>query len=122
MERITIYHNPRCSKSRATLALLEENEANPEIVYYLDKPPTAEELKGLLDKLGMGLREILRQSEPEYEELGLGDGSLSDEIVLDLVCKHPRLIQRPIVVLGERAVLGRPPENVLALLEELDRD
>ena len=122
MERITIYHNPRCSKSRATLALLEENEVNPEIVYYLDKPPTPAELKALLGKLGMSLREILRSSEPEFEELGLGDEALSDEIVLDLVCKHPRLIQRPIVVQGERAVLGRPPENVFELLGERDDD
>ena len=118
METITLYHNPRCSKSRATLALLEENDINPEIIYYLENPPTAEQLKALLGKLGMELRDILRKGEPEYDELGLGDDNLSEAIVLDLVCKHPRLIQRPIVVRGERAVLGRPPENVLQLLED----
>lgn len=122
MERITLYHNPRCSKSRATLALLEENGIKPEIVYYLDNPPTPDELKALLGKLGLTLRDILRRSEPEYEELGLGNANLSDEIVLDLACKHPRLIQRPIVVMGNRAVLGRPPENVFLLIGEPDHD
>ncbi len=118
MSAITLYHNPRCSKSRATLALLEENEVELDIVYYLENPPNAEELKALLEKLGLGLRDIIRKSEPEFEELGLGDQTLSDEIVLDLVCKHPRLIQRPIIVKGDRAVLGRPPENVFALIRE----
>ena len=118
MSALTLYHNPRCSKSRSTLALLEENEVEPEIIYYLENPPNAEELKVLLKKLDMGLRDIIRKSEPEFEELGLGDETLSDEIVLDLVCKHPRLIQRPIIVKGERAVLGRPPENVFALIRD----
>ncbi len=118
MTTITLYHNPRCSKSRATLALLEENEIEPEIVYYLENPPSAKELQSLLQKLGMELRDIVRKSEPEYEELGLGDETLSDAIVLDLVCKHPRLIQRPIIVKGDKAVLGRPPENVFELIRD----
>lgn len=117
MKPIQIYHNPRCSKSRATLALLEENDVNPEIIYYLDNPPTAAELKSLLQKLGLGIRDILRRNEAQYEELGLGDDSLSEEIVFDLVVSHPVLIERPIVVRGERAILGRPPENVLQLLD-----
>lgn len=118
MSNISIYHNPRCSKSRAALALLEENDINPEIILYLDNPPTAEELQALLQKLGMGIRDILRRSEPEFEEFGLGDDSLSEEIVFDIVCRHPRLIERPIVVKGDRAIIGRPPENVLQLIEE----
>lgn len=118
MEAITIYHNPRCSKSRATLALLEENDVSPEIVYYLETPPSSEELKELLSKLGLGIRDILRNNEAEYSELGLDDPSLSDEIIFDIVCRHPNLIQRPIVVQGERAILGRPPENVLSLLQD----
>lgn len=118
MEPITIYHNPRCSKSRATLALLEENDVSPEIVYYLETPPSKEQLRELLAKLGMGIRDILRSSEDEYGELGLDDDTLSEEIVFDIVCKHPQLLQRPIVVQGERAILGRPPENVLSLLQE----
>ena len=105
MDPIKIYHNPRCSKSRATLALLEENDVNPEIVYYLDTPPSGEELTELLAKLGIGIKDIIRTSEPEYGELGLDDES-------------PKLIQRPIVVKGEQAILGRPPENILALLED----
>ncbi len=118
MDPIKIYHNPRCSKSRATLALLEENDVNPEIVYYLDTPPSGEELTELLAKLGIGIKDIIRTSEPEYGELGLDDESLSETIVFDIVCKHPKLIQRPIVVKGEQAILGRPPENILALLED----
>lgn len=118
MTDITLYHNPRCSKSRAALALLEENEVTPKLVLYLDNPPTTKELQALLDKLGMQLDEIVRRGEAEFDELGLGDSSLSDSIKLDLVCKHPRLIQRPIAVRGDRAIIGRPPENVLQLLED----
>jgi arsenate reductase len=118
MTDITLYHNPRCSKSRAALALLEENDVSPKLVPYLDQPPTPAELKALLSKLGMSLDDILRTGEPEFEELGLGDGTLSDSIKLDLVCKHPQLIQRPIAVRGDRAIIGRPPENVLQLLED----
>ena len=117
MKDIKIYHNPRCSKSRATLALLEENDVNPEIIYYLDNPPDSKALKSLLKKLGLGIRDILRRNEPEFEELGLGDETLSEAIVFDLVIKHPILIERPIVVRGDKAILGRPPENVLQLLD-----
>ena len=116
MEPITIYHNPRCSKSRATLALLEENDISPEIIYYLETPPSADELHALLTKLNMGIRDILRKSEPEFDEFSLDDESLNEEIIFDIVCRHPQLIQRPIVIQGDRAILGRPPENVLQLL------
>ena len=118
MTKLKIYYNPDCSKSRATLALLEENGVNPEIIYYLETPPDMDELKALLKQLGLGIREILRKSEPEYEELGLDDDSLSDEILFEFLCTHPQLMQRPIVVRGERAILCRPPENVLALIGE----
>ncbi len=118
MTDITLYHNPRCSKSRAALALLEENDIKPRLVLYLEKPPSPTELQALLKKLGMTLDEIIRNGEPEFEELGLGDGTLSESIKLDLVCKHPQLIQRPIAIRGERAIIGRPPENVLQLLED----
>jgi len=117
MSAITLYHNPRCSKSRAVLALLEQNDVSPEIVYYLENPPNAEQLQTLLTKLGLKLDDIIRRTEPEFDELGLGDSTLSDAIKLDLVCKHPRLIQRPIVVKGDQAIIGRPPENVLQLIE-----
>ena len=118
MGPIKIYHNPRCSKSRATLALLEENGISPEIVYYLESPPDIEELKSLLEKLDIGVRELMRKGEAEYEQLGLDDDSLSDEILLEFVAKHPKLIQRPIVIKGDEALFGRPPENVLQLLEK----
>jgi len=118
MTDITLYHNPRCSKSRAALALLEENEVKPKLVLYLDNAPTIEELQELLRKLGIGLNDLLRRGEPEYDELGLGDESLSESIKLDLVSKHPQLLQRPIAIKGDRAIIGRPPENVLQLLED----
>lgn len=117
MSKVTLYHNPNCSKSRAVLALLEENEVPVETVYYLETPPSVKELRALLKKLGIPVRDLLRRNEPEYEELGLDDESLAEEIVLDLVSRHPRLIQRPIIIRGDKAVIGRPPEIVLKLLE-----
>ncbi len=116
MDRIVVYHHPNCSKSLATLALLDENEAEYDVVHYLETPPNIDELKELLGKLGMGIRDLLRRSEPEYDDLGLGDKALSEEIVYDLVCHHPIVIQRPIVVKGDRAIIARPPEAVLALI------
>ncbi len=118
MSEITIYHNPRCSKSRAALALLEENDITPNIVYYLDTPPSQDQLQALLSKLGMGIRDILRRSEAEYDEFNLGDTDLNEEIIFDIVCKHPKLIERPILVRGDRAIIGRPPENALQLLDD----
>ena len=116
MDRIVVYHNPACSKSLATLALLEENETGYDVVHYLETPPGIDELKELLVKLGLGIRDLLRRNEPEYDDLGLDDAELSEEIVCDLVCRHPILIQRPIVVKGAAALIARPPEAVLALI------
>lgn len=118
MEPVTIYHNPRCSKSRAALALLEENGVALEIYDYMSDPPDAGRLRALLDRLGTDIRGILRRNEAEYKELGLDDETLSDEIVLDIVARHPRLIQRPILVRGDRAVIARPPEAALAFIED----
>ena len=117
MSNFTIYHNPRCSKSRATLALLEENGFNPVIVLYLDTGPDREELKGLLKKLGMSAADLVRTGEEAYKTCGLGKDS-SELDVLAAMSGSPKLIERPIVVRGDRAVLGRPPENVLGLLAE----
>ncbi len=117
MTKISIYHNPDCSKSRAALALLEENDVNPEIIYYLETPPSIENLKSLLGKLGLQLHDIIRRSEDDFGELGLDDGTLSDEIVLDLLQKHPQLLQRPIVVKGDKAIIARPPEDVLGMID-----
>ena len=113
---VTIYHNPRCSKSRATLALLEARGLKPKIVEYLKTPPSAAELKAILRKLGIKPRDLLRECEPCYAELGLKLGTLDDEALIALMAENPILIERPIVVAGAKAALGRPPENVLEIL------
>lgn len=112
----TIYHNPRCSKSRETLQLLESRGIKPDVVLYLETPPDAQTLKSLLKKLGLKPRELMRQKETEYKEMGLQNPSLSDEQLIDAMVKCPKLIERPIVVQGKKAALGRPPENVLEIL------
>lgn len=116
MSKFTIYHNPRCSKSRNTLALLEENGVNPEVVLYLETKPGVDEIKGLLARLGISAGELVRRGEEAYKACGLSRDS-SDADILAAMAEHPKLIERPIVVKGDRAVLGRPPENVLALLD-----
>jgi arsenate reductase len=113
---VTIYHNPRCSKSRQALGLLRERGVEPEIVEYLKTPPDAETLGRLLDMLGLEPRALMRTKEKEYRENGLDDPSLSREALIAAMVAHPRLIERPIVVKDGRAVLGRPPEGVLDLL------
>ena len=116
MSKVSIYHNPRCSKSRQTLQLLEENGISPEIVLYLETQPDADEIKSLLKKLGIGARDLLRKGEDDYKANNLSDTSLSDEQLIAAMAKYPKLIERPIVVKGSKAVLGRPPENVLGLI------
>lgn len=114
---ITIYHNARCSKSRDTLALLKAKGIEPAVVAYLDTPPDAATLRGLLAKLGLAdARALLRKGEAEYKELGLADPALGQEALIAAMVAHPKLIERPIVVNGDKAALGRPPENVLAIL------
>ena len=118
MSRITIYHNPRCSKSRQTLALLKENGVEPEVVEYLKEPPVLEELENLCAKLGKEPLEWMRTGEKTFRELGLSrKDDRPRESWLQLLAEHPILIERPIVVCGARAVLGRPPENVLHLIQ-----
>ena len=116
MSEVTIYHNPRCSKSRQTLALLEENGVTPVVVKYLETPPTADEITSILAKLGLTARELLRTKETEYKELGVNDPALSDEQVIAKMLECPKLIERPIVVKGDSARIGRPPEAVLEIL------
>ncbi|RDS85990.1 arsenate reductase (glutaredoxin) [Dyella psychrodurans] len=113
---IRIYHNSRCSKSRSALALVEEHGKPFEIINYLETPPSASELKTLLSLLGMTARQLLRSGEDIYTELRLDDPSLDDEALIDAMTKHPRLIERPIVVSNGKAVIGRPPEAVLQIL------
>ena len=116
MSELTIYHNPRCSKSRQTLALIEDAGAPVTVVEYLQTPPSAARLKELLRLLGLSPRELMRVKEAAYKELGLDDASLADSALINAMTEHPILIERPIVATEQRAVLGRPPENVLALL------
>ena len=113
---VRIYHNNRCSKSRATLALLEEHGGKVEVIDYLDNPPSADELAVLLKQLGMTPRELLRTGETEYRSLGLDDPALDDAALIAAMVAHPKLIERPIVVANGKAALGRPPEAVLAIL------
>jgi arsenate reductase len=113
---IEIYHNPRCSKSRATLALLEERGYAPTIRLYLEQPPDGVALNAVLKKLGIGARDLLRKGEAEYRELGLADPSLDEADLVAAMAAHPRLIERPIVISGHRAAIGRPPESVLDIL------
>jgi arsenate reductase len=113
---IRILHNPRCSKSRATLALLQEQGVEPEIELYLDSPPDAAELRSILNKLGKTPRELMRKGETEYREQGLKDESLSDDELIRAMLATPKLIERPIVLANGRAAIGRPPESVLDIL------
>lgn len=111
-----ILHNPRCSKSRQTLALLEENGETPEIIEYLNTPPSAEELTFIINELGIEPRDLMRKGETEYKELNLADENLSKEQLIDAMVATPRLIERPIVIKNNKVAVGRPPENVLAIL------
>jgi arsenate reductase (glutaredoxin) len=113
---VRIYHNNRCSKSRATLALLEQRGGEVEVINYLDHPPSAAELSVLLKQLGMTARQLLRTGEAEYQSLGLDDPALDDASLIAAMVAHPKLIERPIVVANGKAALGRPPEAVLAIL------
>ena len=116
MTDLTLYHNPRCSKSRAALALLEARGLTPTIVHYLETPPSVEQLRELLRKLGLPARQLLRSGEEQYSALNLADSSLSEEQLLSAMAAQPKLIERPILLVGNRAVSGRPTEKLLELL------
>lgn len=116
MSEVVIYHNPRCSKSRQTLALLEENGIEPQIRKYLDDAPSSDELKLVLSQLGISARDLLRKKEAEYKENGLDNDQLSDEQVIEIMTRVPKLIERPIVIKGDKARIGRPPESVLEII------
>ena len=113
---VMIYHNPRCSKSRETLRLIEACGLKPKVVEYLKTPPSAAELKAILKKLGLKPQDIVRKGEPLYAELGLKDRDLDDHALITLLVENPILIERPIVVAGGKAAIGRPPEKVLEIL------
>jgi arsenate reductase len=113
---LTIYHNPRCSKSRQTLALLQGIGLEPEIILYLDTPPDVRQITQLLSQLQIDARALMRKNEDDYRSLGLDNPALSEKALIEALSSHPRLMERPIVVKDDRAVLGRPPENVLQIL------
>ena len=117
MTESVLFHNPRCSKSRGALELLQQHGVSPRIVRYLDTPPGMDDLRALLRQLGLPARDLLRTGEPEYAALGLADPALDDEQLLAAMVAHPRLMERPIFVHGDRAVIGRPIERVLELLD-----
>ena len=115
-ESITIFHNPRCSKSRQTRQLIEDKGVSPEVVEYLKTPPSAAELAGILDMLGLEPRQLMRKHEAPYKKLALDDPELDRDQLIQAMVDNPILIERPIVIRGRRAVLGRPPENALDLI------
>ncbi|WP_285961021.1 arsenate reductase (glutaredoxin) [Pseudomonas tohonis] len=116
MTEMTLYHNPRCSKSRGALELLEARGLSPHIVRYLETPPSVSEIETLLRRLGIGARQLLRTGEDDYKALGLDDTQLDDGALIAAMHAHPKLIERPILVVGGKAVIGRPPEKVLEIL------
>ena len=118
MNNFTIYHNPRCSKSRQTLELLKENNIEPEIILYLENPPSEKKLTELIDLLGINPRDLLRKGEEEYKTHNLRDESLKGKDVIKIMSENPKLIERPIVISKNKAIIGRPPENVLILINQ----
>lgn len=115
MKKVTLYHNPRCSKSRSAKALLEEHGVELSVIEYLKTPPGVDELKALARQLRMPVREMMRTNESTYAELQL-DEKTKDDDLLAAIAEHPILLQRPVAVAGNHATIGRPPENVLKLL------
>ena len=113
---IILYHNPRCSKSRQTLALIEDRGIKPTIVEYLKTPPNHQQLDRILRGLELEPRELMRTKEAEYKELGLADSALSRDQLIEAMIANPKLIERPILVVGDQIVVGRPPENALTIL------
>jgi len=115
LDKLTIYHNPGCSKSRETLQLLQQNDKLPEIIEYLQTPPSKEELIQIIKMLGITPRDLLRTTEQAYIDAKLDD-SVTNDLIIDAICKFPILLQRPIVVSGKRAIIGRPPSRVLEII------
>ena len=113
---VTIYHNPKCSKSRQTLKLLKDNDISPTIIEYLQNPPTAEKLKRILAQLNFAPRDLMRKKESVYNECELDNPSLTKDDLVSFMVKYPILIERPIVLSNDKAAIGRPPEKVLEIL------
>ncbi len=116
MCNLTIYHNPKCSKSRQTLDLINKNNIKPQVILYLEEGFSYQDLKKIIKKLSILPRDLLRKSEKEYKEFNLDDVNLSDDELVYMMVRHPILIERPIVIKNNKAIIGRPPENVLKLM------
>jgi len=114
--KLVIYHNPGCSKSRETLQILEHKKLTPMVIEYLDEPPTRQKLKKIIGMLGISARDLLRTGEQIYEDARLDNDALSEDELIAAICAHPILLQRPIVISGERAIIGRPPAKVLEII------
>ena len=114
--KVQILHNPRCSKSRATLQLLQDNGIDPEVIHYLETPPGADQLSSILGKLNLRPRDLMRKGQAEYKDMNLDDEQLSDEQLIAAMLSAPILIERPIVLANDKAAIGRPPESVLKIL------
>ncbi len=115
-DRLVIYHNPSCSKSRETLQILRDEKRDPQIIEYLEEPPSRQDLKDIIAMLGVSARDLLRTTEAVYHDAELDDDSLSDDEIIEAICEYPALLQRPIVISGGRAVIGRPPTRVLEII------
>ena len=118
MSNFTIYHNPRCSKSRQTLHIIEDNDIEPKIILYLEEPPDIKTLSKIIKLLGVKPRDLLRTNEVEYKALNLEDKDIDDLEIIKLMSQNPKLIERPIVLSDNEAIIGRPPENVLSLINK----
>ena len=116
MSKYKIFHNPRCSKSRQTLQILKDNECDTEIILYLETDIDQSVLESIIKKLSLSPRELLRKGEQEFKDNDLKNKNLSDQEIIEFMVKHPKVIERPIVIKGDKAILGRPPENVLELI------
>lgn len=116
MTTAKIYHNPRCSKSRATLALLNQKVTDIEIIHYLETPPSPEEIADILARLAIRPRDVLRRNEDLYKSLNLDNPTLTDEQLIAIISQNPKLLERPIVIYGNKAAIGRPPETILEIL------
>lgn len=116
MSQIKIFHNPRCTKSRLTLQLLKDKGIDPEVVLYLENPPSKDDVNSILDILGVEPRDIMRKQEAEYKDNNLGDASLSKDDLVNAIVTNPKVLERPIVVNNGKAAIGRPPENILEII------
>lgn len=118
MEDFIIYHNPRCSKSRKTLDLMRQEGIEPKILLYLDNPPSKDKLREVIENLGISSRDLLRKKEEEYKKYNLSDETISDNDLLSYMVNSPKLIERPIVIKGNKVIIGRPPENIYKLIKK----